>query len=275
MDCDTAPDQLDNPERPCAAREPVAAGQGASDSERQDEPAVPALKGVHRHHEGEDGHSVDRQHGCSLRSSGLRVDERSRRSSDHMRSSLAPLRISVTSRSEPGTPRRSRADYGLASVGDGHPRPLFVSERALARTVDTWCSELLAPDHRGLLPAADGQGHGQRRPPRALRARRSDGHDEGFHRENGRPSTERPNLRVTYRPPSEKLTWAVALTGGVGQAIVSEEGHTGNLRPFLPTDRMLANGAPVAGSGALRALLSLDNRPRPVGELNHAESCGS
>jgi hypothetical protein len=43
---------------------------------------------------------------------------------------------------------RTRADYAVPSAGDGHPRRLVVSERALARTVDTWVSELFAPDHR-------------------------------------------------------------------------------------------------------------------------------
>jgi site-specific DNA recombinase len=49
---------------------------------------------------------------------------------------------------------RIRADYAVPSAGDGHPRRLLVSERALARTVDTWLSELFAPDQREAVAEA-------------------------------------------------------------------------------------------------------------------------
>src|SRR5262249_42761592 len=49
---------------------------------------------------------------------------------------------------------RIRADYAIPSAGDGHPRRLFVSERALARTVDRWLSELFAPDQREAVAEA-------------------------------------------------------------------------------------------------------------------------
>lgn len=43
---------------------------------------------------------------------------------------------------------RIRSDYAKPPGGDGHPRRLFVSERALASTVDTWLAELFAPERR-------------------------------------------------------------------------------------------------------------------------------
>jgi site-specific DNA recombinase len=49
---------------------------------------------------------------------------------------------------------RIRADYATPAGGDGHPRRLFVSERALARTVDDWLAELFAPDQRQIVAEA-------------------------------------------------------------------------------------------------------------------------
>ncbi len=49
---------------------------------------------------------------------------------------------------------RIRADYASARAGDGHPKRLFVSERALALTVDDWLAELFAPDRRQIVADA-------------------------------------------------------------------------------------------------------------------------
>ncbi len=43
---------------------------------------------------------------------------------------------------------RIRKDYALPSRGDGHPKRLFVSERALAATVDGWLGSLLSAQGR-------------------------------------------------------------------------------------------------------------------------------
>lgn len=46
---------------------------------------------------------------------------------------------------------RIRSDYATPATGDGHPKSLFVSERALAATVDSWLSELFAPEQRQVV----------------------------------------------------------------------------------------------------------------------------
>ncbi len=53
----------------------------------------------------------------------------------------------LTGRSQ-GYTCRIRSDYATPKLGDGHPKMLFVSEKALTSTVDPWLSELFAPDQR-------------------------------------------------------------------------------------------------------------------------------
>ena len=65
--CDDAPYCLDDTEWPGPAEESVAGREGAAHRECQHEESVSALKGVHRHHEGEDSCSIGGQHGLTLR----------------------------------------------------------------------------------------------------------------------------------------------------------------------------------------------------------------
>jgi DNA invertase Pin-like site-specific DNA recombinase len=53
----------------------------------------------------------------------------------------------LTGRSQ-GYTCRIRSDYATSKLGDNHPKMLFVSEKALTSTVDSWLSELFAPDQR-------------------------------------------------------------------------------------------------------------------------------
>jgi hypothetical protein len=72
--------------------------------------------------------------------------------------SIRPLRLA--SGPEQDRPRlrcRIRADYATPAGGDGHTKRLFVSERALALTVDDWLSEPNdTPADSGHLPASQG-----------------------------------------------------------------------------------------------------------------------
>jgi hypothetical protein len=80
------------------------------------------------------------------------------------REAIKPIDRAPSSRSlklasgpEQDPPRRRcgiRADYASPAGGDGHPKPLFVSERALALTADDWLSEFFSPDQRHTVAEA-------------------------------------------------------------------------------------------------------------------------
>jgi hypothetical protein len=65
---DDAPDTFDDAKRPRPAEKAVATGEGTSECERQNEPPIPTLQGIHDHHEGEDENAVNRDcaHGSTL-----------------------------------------------------------------------------------------------------------------------------------------------------------------------------------------------------------------
>src|SRR5581483_3055909 len=65
-DRDDRPHDLDDAERPCAAREPIRAGKEASATERQREVPVASLERVHRDHEGDRRDSEDRNHAPTI-----------------------------------------------------------------------------------------------------------------------------------------------------------------------------------------------------------------
>src|SRR5207249_4585134 len=71
-DSDTGPDQLHDTEGPCPREEPVDTRQQATEREREDKAAPSCFQGVHRHHEGDRTHAVDRDRHAASESGSRR-----------------------------------------------------------------------------------------------------------------------------------------------------------------------------------------------------------